>query len=153
MNGVLIANQIRVSGAIRETFRAGGAFNSIPIMGQRDLTIKWAMGAGEAKMPLIKAGHIVDDGGLFFGWGVEQGHLGKTEIFCKYDPQNPTAKAAVEKWQQEQSYRAFKEKYFASTMGDQSEIGPALMNYHILWEKITKAMDPNDAAPAGGALV
>jgi len=152
-NGVLIANQIRVSGAIRETFRAGGAFNSIPIMGQRDLTIKWAMGAGEAKLPLIKAGHIVDDGGLFFGWGVEQGHLGKTEIFCKYDPQNPTAKAAVEKWQQEQTYRAYKEKYFASTMGDQTEVGPALMNYHLWWEKITKALDPNNAAPAGGSLV
>ena len=50
--------------------------------GQRDLTIKWAIGAGKAKEPLIAKGLIVDDGGAFFGWGVEQGHLGKTEIFC-----------------------------------------------------------------------
>ena len=74
-------------------------------MGQRDLTIKWAIGAGKAKEPLIKKGLIVDDGGAFFGWGVEQGHLGKTEIFCKFDPQNPEAKEAVEAWQKEQSMR------------------------------------------------
>ena len=61
-------------------------------MGQRDLTIKWAIGAGKAKEPLIEKGLIVDDGGAFFGWGVEQGHLGKTEIFCKFDPQNLEAK-------------------------------------------------------------
>ena len=152
-NGILIANQIRVSGAIRETFRAGGAFSSIPVMGQRDLTIKWAVGAGEAKLPLIKAGYIVDDAGLFFGWGVEQGHLGKTEIFCKYDPQNPTATAAVEKWKEEQIHRAIKERYFGYTLGMEDEVGPELMDYHLWWHKVTKAFDPNNTAPAAGALV
>ena len=151
--GVLIAQCIRISASIRETFRPGGAFNSIPIMGQRDLTIKWAIGAGKAKEPLIKAGHIVDDGGAFFGWGVEQGHLGKTEIFCKFDPANETAKAAVEKWQDEETERAFKESYFASTMGDQTEIGPALMNYHLWWKRITSSLDPNGVCPDAGSLV
>jgi len=107
--GILLCQCIRISASIRETFRAGGAFSSIPVMGQRDLTIKWAIGAGKAKEPLIQKGLIVDDGGAFFGWGVEQGHLGKTEIFCKFDPQNLEAKAAVEKWNQEQSARAFSE--------------------------------------------
>ena len=158
--GVLICQCIRISASIRETFRPGGAFNSIPIMGQRDLTIKWAIGAGKAKEPLIAAGHIVDDGGAFFGWGVEQGHLGKTEIFCKYDPSNVEAKAAVEKWQQEQMDRAFKESYFASTMPLRAsvdtrpdEVGPALCNYHLWWHKITQALDPNGVAPEGGSLV
>ena len=82
IEGILLTQCTRISASIRETFRPGGNFKSIPIMGQRDLTIKWAIGAGKAKLPLIKAGHIVDDGGGFFGWGVEQGHLGKTEIFC-----------------------------------------------------------------------
>jgi glycolate oxidase len=151
--GILMSQCTRISASIRETFRAGGAFNSIPIMGQRDLTIKWAIGAGKAKLPLIKAGHIVDDGGGFFGWGVEQGHLGKTEIFCLYSPANPVAKKAVETWQQEQTERAFKENYFASTMGTSPEINAALCNYFDWWTKITKAMDPNDCSPAGGSLV
>jgi hypothetical protein len=153
VEGILLCQCIRISASIRETFRAGGAFNSIPIMGQRDLTIKWAIGAGKAKEPLIKKGYIVDDGGAFFGWGVEQGHLGKTEIFCKFDPSNAVAKKAVEGWQQEQTARAFTERYFASTMGPQDKIGPALGNYNLWWNKLVKAIDPNGVSPEGGALV
>jgi glycolate oxidase len=153
LEGIIMAQCIRISASIRETFRPGGAFNSIPIMGQRDLTIKWAIGAGEAKKPLIEKGLIVDDGGAFFGWGVEQGHLGKTEIFCKYSPSNPEAKAAVEKWQKEQNQRAFEERYFASTMGPQDKIGPALCNYNLWWEKVIKSVDPNGVSPEGGSLV
>jgi glycolate oxidase len=151
--GVLLCQCIRVSASIRETFRAGGAFSSIPVMGQRDLTIKWAIGAGKAKEPLIEKGLIVDDGGAFFGWGVEQGHLGKTEIFCKFDPQNPDAKQAVENWHKEQSTRAFDERYFALLMGPSAEIGAGLSNYHIWWNKIQKELDPNGVSPEAGALV
>jgi glycolate oxidase len=157
IEGILLCQCIRISASIRETFRPGGAFNSIPIMGQRDLTIKWAIGAGKAKEPLIKKGLIVDDGGAFFGWGVEQGHLGKTEIFCKYDPSNPVAKKAVEDWQQEQGERALKERYFAGSHASpekmEKEIGPALSNYHIWWRKIIKEIDPNGITPEAGALV
>jgi glycolate oxidase len=157
IEGILLCQCIRISASIRETFRAGGAFNSIPVMGQRDLTIKWAIGAGKAKEPLIEKGFIVDDGGAFFGWGVEQGHLGKTEIFCKFDPQNLEAKAAVENWQKEQSARALNERYFANTLTSDAEveheIGPNLSNYHLWWNKIKKAIDPNGVTPGGGALV
>ena len=153
IEGILMCQCTRISASIRETFRPGGAFNSIPIMGQRDLTIKWAICAGEAKEPLIKKGYIVDDGGAFFGWGVEQGHLGKTEIFCKFDPSNPVAKKAVEEWQKSQTARAFEERYFASTMGPQDKIGPALCNYNVWWNKLVKAIDPNGVSPEGGALV
>jgi len=102
---------------------------------------------------LIKASQIADDGGAFFGWGVEQGHLGKTEIFCKFNPQNAEAKAAVEGWQKEQNLRAFEENYFASTMGPQDKIGPALLNYNKWWGKVVKAIDPNGVSPEGGSLV
>jgi glycolate oxidase len=151
--GILLCQCIRISASIRETFRAGGMFKSIPVMGQRDLTIKWAIGAGKAKEPLIEKGLIVDDGGAFFGWGVEQGHLGKTEIFCKFDPQNPEAQKAVEEWHKEQSARAFNERYFALLMPPSDEIGKGLSNYHIWWRKITKALDPNGVTPEPGALV
>jgi glycolate oxidase len=154
IEGILLCQCTRISASIRETFRAGGAFNSIPIMGQRDLTIKWAIGAGKAKEPLIEKGLIVDDGGAFFGWGVEQGHLGKTEIFCKFDPSNPEAKNAVEGWQKEQSTRAFKERYFAELLtGKTDEIGPSVSNYHLWWRKFKKTIDPNGVTPEGTALV
>ena len=127
---------------------------SIPIMGQRDLTIKWAVGAGEAKLPLIEKGLIADDGGGFFGWGVEHGHLGKTEIFCKFSPMNPEAWKSVERWTKEQSARALEEKYFALTMGPEEEIedkiGPALSNYHLWWDKALEALDPNGVIPVKG---
>ncbi len=153
LEGILLCQCIRISASIRETFRPGGMFSSIPVMGQRDLTIQWAIGAGKAKEPLIAKGLIVDDGGAFFGWGVEQGHLGKTEIFCKFDPQNPEAKAAVEAWHKEQSTRAFKERYFALLAGQDEEIGRGLSNYHIWWNEIQKELDPNRVSPEGGALV
>jgi glycolate oxidase len=151
--GILLCQCTRISASIRETFRAGGAFKSIPIMGQRDLTIKWAIGAGKAKEPLIKRGYIVDDGGAFFGWGVEQGHLGKTEIFCKFDPANTEAMNAVLAWQKEQGARAFKERYFALTMDAPEEVGQALSNYLYWWKKITRMLDPNGVSPEGGSLV
>jgi glycolate oxidase len=154
IEGILLCQCVRTSGSIRETFRAGGAFNSIPIMGQRDLNIKWVIGAGEAKKPLIKNGLIVDDGGGFFGWGVEQGHLGKTEIFCRFDPTNAEAKEAVEKWQQEQSDRAFKGHYFAILLGGQiDEIGKSVSNFHLWWGKIVNALDPNGVSTETGSLV
>ena len=151
--GILLCQCIRISASIRETFRAGGMFKSIPVMGQRDLTIKWAIGAGKAKEPLIEKGLIVDDGGAFFGWGVEQGHLGKTEIFCRFDPQNPEAAEAVETWHKTQSQRAFDERYFALLMGATDEIGRGVSNYHLWWDKINKALDPNGVTPEAGALV
>ncbi len=154
LEGILLCQCIRISASIRETFRPGGAFSSIPIMGQRDLTIKWAVGAGQAKLPLIEKGLIVDDGGAFFGWGVEQGHVGKTEIFCKFDPQNETAKKAVEQWHKEQGDRAFSERYFASLMGDKNpDISKGMCNYDVWWHKIQKAFDPHGVSPEPGALV
>ena len=154
IEGIMLSQCIRISGSVRETFRPGGYFKSIPIMGQRDLTMRWATGAGEAKLPLIDKGLITDDGGGFFGWGVEQGHLGKTEIFCKYSPLDAEARDAVGAWAKEQAARAVDEKYFALTLGAQEDIdatvGPALSNYHLWWDKFLAAFDPNTVIPLKG---
>jgi glycolate oxidase len=147
IEGIMLAHCTRISASVRETFRPGGFFKSIPIMGQRDLTIRWATGAGRAKLPLIEKGLITDDGGGFFGWGVEQGHLGKTEIFCKYSPLDKEASEAVGTWVKEQADRAANEKYFALTMGAKenidTKVGPALSNYHLWWQKVLDVLDPN----------
>lgn len=152
--GVLLCQCIRISASIRETFRPGGMFKSIPVMGQRDLTLKWAIGAGEAKKPLIAQGLIVDDGGAAFGWGVEQGHVGKTEIFCKFDPHNPAAQQGVDEWYNSQSQRAFEERYFALLApGQPEEVSRGLCHYTRWWNAIQKELDPNRVSPEGGALV
>ena len=154
IEGILLTQCTRISASVRETFRPGGYFKSIPVMGQRDLTIRWAIGAGKAKLPLIEKGLIADDGGGFFGWGVENGHLGKTEIFCKFSPMNPEAWKGVDAWEAEQSTRAVDEKYFALSMAPHeqvdSKIGPALSNYHHWWKKALAALDPNDVIPDRG---
>jgi glycolate oxidase len=154
IEGILLTQCTRISGSVRETFRPGGKFKSIPIMGQRDLTIKWAVGAGQAKLPLIEKGLIADDGGGFFGWGVEHGHLGKTEIFCKFSPMNPEAWEAVDTWIAAEGARALDEKYFALTMGSaeriDAKIGPALSNYHLWWDRVLAALDPNQVIPDRG---
>lgn len=154
LEGILLTQCTRISASVRETFRPGGYFKSIPVMGQRDLTIRWATGAGQAKLPLIEKGLIADDGGGFFGWGVEQGHLGKTEIFCKFSPMNPEAWKVVDAWESEQAARALDEKYFALTMAPEEEIesrvGPALSNYHVWWNKVLDQLDPNGVIPLKG---
>lgn len=154
IEGILLCQCTRISASIRETFRPGGMFNSIPIMGQRDLTIKWAIGAGKAKLPLIEKGYIVDDGGAFFGWGVEQGHLGKTEIFCKYNPRDEEAAAAVEQWKNSEGRRAFEERYFANLIPPvDDDIPKEVGNFDKWWKRVVDAVDPNEITPPSGPLV
>jgi glycolate oxidase len=152
--GILLCQCTRITASIRETFRPGGGLVGIPVMGQRDLTMRWAMGASKAKLALIEKGLVTDDSGGFFGWSVENGHLGKTEIFCKFSPSKPGARDAVNAWNREQNARAVDEKYFALTMAPEEEverrIGPALSNYHVWWYKVLDSLDPNGVIPEKG---
>jgi hypothetical protein len=152
--GILLCQCTRISASIRESVRTGGYIKGIQNMGQRDLTVKWAIGASKAKVAMIEKGLIADDGGDFFGWGVEHGHLGKTELFCKFSPLHPEAFKAVNAWQVEQKARAIDEKYFAVTLAPEEEVerrvGPALSNYHVWWYKVLDMLDPNGVIPQKG---
>jgi glycolate oxidase len=155
IEATLIFGCTRITHSIRETFRAGGAFNSIPIMGQRDLTLKWVEGASIGKREMIKKGLIVDDAEAFFGWGVEFGHLGKSEIFCRFDPATPGAREAVLKWRHDQNKRAFDENYFAPVMGviPIESIAPRMCNYPSWMEKFGKLIDPNRVQQRSGDII
>jgi glycolate oxidase len=151
--GTLLCQCIRVSASIRETFRFGGAsWGGFAIMGQRDLTMRWLMEAGQKKGALIEKGLAVDDGAAFFGcfgWGVEQGHLGKSEIFYRPTADPEAAKAAAE-WRRETNMRAL-EGCFAVPMGLPPEIvGPRISNYLSWLGKINEAFDPNGVVPRPG---
>jgi glycolate oxidase len=153
--GMIMAQCTRISASIREVFRAAGFGHGIPVMGQRDLVIKWAVGASNAKKKLVEKGLVVDDGGALFGWGVENGHLGKTELTCKFDYANKEAEKAVVGWLEEQSARAYNEHYFANFYleGQAEKVGPGLSNYDFWWKKAKNAIDPNSLTEVGGALL
>jgi glycolate oxidase len=155
IEGMIMAHCTRISASIREVFRAAGFGHGIPVMGQRDLIIKWAIGAGKAKKELIDRGLVVDDGGALFGWGVENGHLGKTELTCKFEFTNKEAEKAVVGWLEEQSARAYNEHYFANFYleGQAEKVGPGLSNYDVWWKKAKNAIDPNSLTDVGGALL
>ena len=137
IEGMIMAQCTRISASIREVFRAAGFGHGIPVMGQRDLIIKWAVGAGKAKKELIDKGLVVDDGGALFGWGVENGHLGKTELTCKFEFFNKEAEKAVVGWLEEQSARAYNEHYFANfyLAGQAEKVGPGLSQLRFMVEE------------------
>ena len=153
--GILLFHGVRISASIRETFRfraPGGAGHGFPIMGQRDLNMKWMQEAARRKSILINKGLAADDGGVFFGWGVEHGHLGKTEIFC--DPsEDPESVKAVEAWQDEVAMLALDGFYAVPIHISTNIIGPRVSNYHLWAKKFTDAFDPNGVAAKLGSLM
>ena len=117
------------------------------------MTLRWAIGASEAKKEFIKKGLVLDDGGAFFGWGAEQGHLGKTEMFCRYNPFDPTSYAAVAKFVHEQSDRAYNENFFGNTyLEDENleKLQPKMLYFHLLWRQFRGIVDPNNVTPEWG---
>ena len=145
IEGHLLAHGIRISASIRETFRAGGLFSSIPMMGQRDLHIKWMKEVAEKKKELIKRGVVVDDGGVFFGWGIEQGHLGKTECFCRHKA-DPESLKAIEEWMAESAEIGLQKCYSVPLRLPVDVVGPLASNFHILLDKFREAFDPKGLA-------
>ncbi|HSW57052.1 MAG TPA: hypothetical protein VLH15_01495, partial [Dehalococcoidales bacterium] len=151
--GMLLCQCIRVSASIRETFRVGGSsWGGFAVMGQRDLTMKWLQEAGQRKGALISQGLAMDDGAAFFGcfgWGVEHGHLGKSEIFYRPTDHPEAAKAASE-WRKATNLRAL-EGCFAIPMGLPPDIvGPRISNYLNWQNKVHSAFDPNGVIPKPG---
>ncbi len=136
----------RVSASIRETFRAGGMFSSMMVQGQRyDLHVRWLEQAAVWKRELIKKGLVVADDGQQFGWGEEQGHLGHTEIFCRYNPYDAEAFKAVHDWMDKIGRAAIKGHYAVpvNTAIPIEEIGAHVCNYHVWLGRLKKAFDPN----------
>ncbi len=152
IEGKLLCQCIRVSASIRETFRVGGSgWGGFAVMGQRDLTMRWLQEAGQKKGAMIEKGLAIDDGAAFFGcfgWGVEHGHLGKSEIFYR-----PTAvegaKEAAMQWRNETNKRAL-EGCFSVPMGfPPDKVNKRISNYLTWIGKINAAFDPNGVVPKG----
>ena len=153
VEGKLLCQCIRVSASIRETFRVGGSgWGGFAIMGQRDLTMRWLQEAGQKKGAMIEKGLAMDDGAAFFGcfgWGVEHGHLGKSEIFYRPTTAKGAAEAAAE-WRNETNKRAL-EGCFSVPMGFPPDVVNSRVSNYLNWNrKINAAFDPNGTVPGPG---
>jgi len=146
VESTLLFQCTRICASIRETFRAGGMFSSIMVEGQRyDSHVKWLEEAAVWKRDLIKKGLIIADDGQQFGWGEEMGHLGHTEIFCRFNPYDEKSSKAVEEWLERVSRRGV-DGHFALPLPPILPIdvlGPKTSNYHIWFGELKKAFDPN----------
>jgi glycolate oxidase len=146
VESTLLFQCTRVSASIRETFRAGGMFSSMMVQGQRyDNHVRWLEEAAVWKRELIKKGLVIADDGQQFGWGEEQGHLGHTEIFCRYNPYDEKSSKAVQEWLVKVGQRALDGCFAVPAMGvlPIDEIGKRVSNYHVWFGKLKKAFDPN----------
>ncbi len=136
----------RICASIRETFRAGGMFSSMMVQGQRyDNHVRWLEEAAVLKRELIKKGLVIADDGQQFGWGEEQGHLGHTEIFCRYNPYDAESSKAVQEWLEKVGKRALDGCFAVPAMGvlPIDVIGQRVSNYHLWFGKLKQAFDPN----------
>ncbi len=142
----LLIQCTRISASIRETFRAGGAFASMMVQGQRyDLHVRWLEEAAEMKRELIRKGLVIADEGYQFGWAEENAHLGHTEIFCRYNPYDEASLKAVQEWVRKVAERALEGCFALPRPGilPVEMVGPRMSNYHLWFEKIKEAFDPN----------
>jgi len=143
----------RVCASIRETFRAGGMFSSMMVQGQRyDNHVRWLEEAAVLKRELIEKGLVIADDGQQFGWGEEGGHLGHTEIFCRYNPYDEKSSKAVQDWLAKVGKRALDGCFAVPSMGilPVDVIGKRASNYHIWFGKLKKAFDPNSVGENTG---
>lgn len=149
----LLFHCTRISASIRETFRAGGAFGSMMVQGQRyDLHVKWLEEAAEMKRELIRKGLVIKDEGYQFGWAEENSHLGHTEIFCRYNPYDENSSKAVNEWLLKVANRALEGSFAFPRPGilSPSKVGPYFCNYHIWFDKIKRAFDSNQVGGLTG---
>ena len=146
VGALVLIHGVRISVSIRETFRlrpVGGKAYGFQIMGQRDVNIKWIDEAANRKKELIKKGLGADDGGVYFGWSVENSHLGKTEIFFDPSP-DPKSVDAIIDWQQKTARKALEDNLNPPTHLPLEVVGPEVSNYHIWSKKMDEAFNPND---------
>jgi hypothetical protein len=99
--------------------------------------------AAVLKRELIKKGLVIADDGQQFGRGEEQGHLGHTEIFCRYKPYDAESSKAVQEWLEKVGQRAIEGHFSVQSHFPVETVGPHVSNYHIWFGKPKHAFDPN----------
>jgi len=116
-----------------------------------DLAHTQAEYVAKIKLPYVRKGLILDDGGdLGTGGTFESGHLGYLEGIILYDPGNPQSAIAtrelVEAGIRAAIDNAMGVPIAAFGTDANSVFGPACGDYHIWLARIKAAIDPNTAS-------
>lgn len=83
------------------------------------------------------------DDGQQFGWGEEQGLLGHTEIFCRYNPYEEKSSKAVQEWLEKIGQRPIESLFAVPSFFPVEKTGPHVSNYPIWYGKLKQAFDPD----------
>jgi len=149
--GGFIWRLIRVTGSIREVFRATGAFaGEVGGTDVFNLMHQYILRSSPFKGRLIEEGRLLADGTDPFVQLVEHGHAGHAELLIRFNRKDPeAAKSPME-------VAAFANKtaidgHFGvpgHAWGDAAHdlYGPHTSNYHLWLRKIKKTFDPNTAS-------
>jgi len=116
-----------------------------------DLAHTQAEYVAKIKLPYIRQGLILDDGGdLCSGGTFESGHLGYLEGIILYDPGNPQSAMAARELVETGIRAAINSAMGVpiAAFGDEANrvFGPACGDYHTWLARIKAALDPNTAS-------
>jgi glycolate oxidase len=142
---------IRITGSIRETFRASGVFAGE--VGGTDvfyLMHGYILRSSTLKGRLINEGRLLADGTDPFVQSVEHGHAGHAELLIRFNKNDPEAQNAPAEVGMFANKTAI-EGHFGvpgHAWGDAVHdlYGPHTSNYHLWLRKIKKTFDPNAAS-------
>jgi glycolate oxidase len=148
---------LRITGSIRETLRATGAFGGV-VGGtdQLDILTKYIQETAGLKADLIKRGLVLDDGAMPFVQVFEHGHYGHAELLIRYDPKNPETQEAMGQLMMGAIKTAltgrFGVPHFISGDELHDHFGPLTSSYHLWLRGIKKVFDPEGASLSDGYI-
>jgi glycolate oxidase len=141
---------IRVSAAVRQSFRYAGGSIALAFIANWDCVPNVKRLGREVSQDHIQKGHLLDDGGdITTSLCIENGHMVISGIGSSFDPLDPEARqAAVDVIIKQNIIGLEKYKYTTGTLKseDNEILGPLQSNYHVWLRKLKKAFDPNVAA-------
>lgn len=137
---------IRITGSIRETLRASGAFGGV-VGGtdQLEMLVKYVEDTTKLKSDLIEKGLVLDDGSLPFAMTFEHGHYGHAELLIRYNPE-PEAVKGMDELMMGATGVALNNKYGVPHFINGTELhelfGPKASGYNRWLRHIKKTFDP-----------
>ncbi len=141
---------IRVTGSVRETMRATGAFAG-EVFGTDSYGVQanFIQHSLKDKADLIERGLVYRDSTVPFLTSIEYGHFGHSEVLLRYRPNPETAGGLMEyvgKANAEAANGHFGLPHHVFGDAQHDFFGPLVSNYHLWARKVKKSLDPNQAS-------
>jgi hypothetical protein len=152
INNSYIWRCVRITGSIRESCRATGAFGG-EVFGTDCFNVQsnFIQHSIQEKAKLIQKGLIVAESTIPFVTSLEHGHFGHAEVLLRYRP-NPESAEGIGAYMGKSNEVALEGHYglphHANGDSQHDFFGPQISNYHHWLRKIKKSLDPNGASEA-----